>query len=145
LAAGFLVWAISADDQKLVKALRTLTANGGRIVTGRSRGGSKRSHPRFEPSIMGEVRGAGARDHKGGAATKAALHELVMHLALDWLRATGEAPKRGRSDCTGFGDLVHSVLQWCDLPGDSHEAATYVLRRYWGAMKGADRRRHEGS
>jgi hypothetical protein len=30
---------------------------------------------------MGEVRGAGARDHKGGAPTKTAIHQLVMHLA----------------------------------------------------------------
>jgi hypothetical protein len=144
LAGRFLAWAISADDQKLFKALRILTAEGGRIVLGRSRGGGRRSRPRFEPSIMGEVRGAGARDHKGGAPTEAALHEIVMHLALDWLRATGEAPKPGRSDRTGFGDLVHSVAQWCDLPGDSHEAAAYALRRYWDAMKGTDRRQHEG-
>jgi hypothetical protein len=144
LAARFLAWAISAVDQKLVKALRILTAEGGRIVPGRSRGAGKRSRPRFEPSIMGEVRGAGTCDHKGGAPTGAALHDLVMHLALDWLRATEEPPKPGRSDRTGFGDLVHSVVQWCDLPGDSHEAAVYALRRYWNAMKSTNHRRHEG-
>jgi hypothetical protein len=144
LATRLLAWAISADDQILVKTLRILTAEGGRIVTGRSRGRGKRSRSRFEPSIMGEVRGAGTRDHKGGAPTRAALHDLVMHLALDWLPATEEPPKPGRSDRTGFGDLVHSVVQWCDLPGDSHEAAVCALRGYWSAMKGTNHRRHEG-
>lgn len=55
-----------------------------------------------------------------------------MHLAMDWLRASGETPKPGRSDGTGFGDLVHSVFQWLSLPKGS---APYVLRQYWAAVR----------
>jgi hypothetical protein len=84
--------------------------------------------------IMGEVRGAGARDHKGGAPTNDAGLQLVTHLALDWCRATGEEPSRGRSDRSGFGDLVHSVFQWLDLSEDSTEAAAYALRRFWSLV-----------
>jgi hypothetical protein len=50
-----------------------------------------------------------------------------MHLAIDSLRATDELPKPGRSDEAGFGDLVHKVFQWLDLPDGS---AGYALRRY---------------
>lgn len=131
LAARFLVWAASADDQKLVEALRVLSADGGRGVAGRSRGGGKRSRARFEPVIIGEVRGVGTRDHTGGRPAEAARHELVMHLAVDWLTATGQAPEAGRSDSIGFGDLVHSVFQWLDVSADTSEAASYALRRFW--------------
>jgi hypothetical protein len=34
-----------------------------------------------------------------------------MHLAIDWLVATGESPKPGRSEGTGFGELAHNVFQ----------------------------------
>jgi hypothetical protein len=40
----------------LVTALRVLTSDGARLVEGRSRGSGKRSAPRLEPTIMGEVR-----------------------------------------------------------------------------------------
>jgi hypothetical protein len=132
LAAGFLAWADTADDQELITALRVLSGEGGRVVPGRSRGGGKRSCPQFEPTIMGEVRGAGARDQRGGAPTKDAEHKLVMWLALAWLEATDEKPKPGRSDYTGFGDLVHSVFQSLELPEGS---AVYALRRYWADVK----------
>lgn len=54
-----------------------------------------------------------------------------MELALDWLRATSEMPKAGRSSETAFGDLVHSVFQWLEISKDPYEAATYALRWYW--------------
>ncbi len=141
LAARFLVWAASADDQKLVKALQALSTDGGRAVRGRNRGGGKRSRARFEPAVMGVVRGTGAPSLWGGAPTEGARHELVMHLAVDWLAATGQAPEAGRSDSTGFGDLVHSVFQWLDVSEDPSEAAAYTLRRYWDTLK----RQKEGS
>jgi hypothetical protein len=51
-----------------------------------------------------------------------------MHLALDWYQATGKRADRGRSDGTGFGELVHSVLQHLEIsPG----AAAHALRTYW--------------
>lgn len=135
VAARLLEWLNSADDRKFVETLRALSGEGGRYVPGRTRGGGKRSRARFEPQIMGEVRGVGGRDHKGGAPTNDAEHELVMHLVLDWSQATGETPKPGRSDHTGFGDLVHSVFQWLDSSGDSSATAAYALRGYWSAVR----------
>jgi hypothetical protein len=130
-AAQFLEWVEAADDGKFIKAVRVLSSEGGRVVCGRSRGGGKRSPIRLEPVIMGIARGAGTHGLRDGAPTQDALHELVMHLALDWLHATDKAPKSGRSDSSGFGDLVHSVFQWLDVSEDSSETAAYALRRYW--------------
>lgn len=135
LADRFLEWVASADDEKFVIALRNLSSEGERRVLGRSRGGGKRSRPRVEPVIMGVARGAGAHDLRGGAPTEDAVHDLVMLLAFDWLRATDKAPNSGRSDRTGFGDLVHSVIQWLNVSGDSSEVAAYALHRYWDAVK----------
>jgi hypothetical protein len=126
----FLEWAARANPSKLIRATQVLAAEGGRIVEGRSRGVGKRSSPRLEPWIMGEVRGAGAARHRGGRPEHPHHQELVIHLALDWLRATYETPKPGRSGNCGFGDLVHSVFQWLDLPG----SATYALRQYWAEV-----------
>lgn len=124
----FREWAIDADPAKLLRATQALSADGARPVKGRSRGAGKRSADHWEPVIMGEVRGAGTRNQKGGKPPKDAEYELVMFLAVDWLRATGDKPKPGRSDSTGFGDLVHSVFQLLRQPEGS---ATYALRRYW--------------
>jgi hypothetical protein len=55
-----------------------------------------------------------------------------MYLAMDWLTATGEPPKHGRSDNTAFGDLVHSVFQWLALPEGS---AAYALPQFWAAVE----------
>jgi hypothetical protein len=132
LGTRFLEWAANADGQKLVAALQVMAAEGGRIVKGRSRDGGKRSGLRLEPVIVGEVRGAGTARHHGGRPTKERHQTLVMHLAIDWLNATGEPPKRGRSDGTGFGDLVHSVFQWLGQPEGN---AAYALRRYWAIAK----------
>jgi hypothetical protein len=37
-------------------------------------------------------------------------------------------PQAGRGDKTAFGDFVHQVFGWLDLPD-----ATGALRRYWNA------------
>jgi hypothetical protein len=55
-----------------------------------------------------------------------------MFLAMDWRGATGEEPKPGRSDHSGFGELVHSVFQWLGLPGGR---AAHSLRHYWADAK----------
>ncbi len=113
---------------KLIRMTQVLSAEGQRVVEGRSRGDGKRSTNHWEPVIMGGVRGAGVWDRRGGRPLSDAEHELVMLLAIDWLHATGDKPKPGRSDNTGFGDLAHSVFQWLRLP---EGRATYALRRYW--------------
>lgn len=115
----------------LVTALCALTSNGARPVEGRSRGNGKRSAPRIEPMIMGEVRGVGTTRHRGGRPRNDRNQMLIMCLALDWLHATGEPPKAGRSGNTGFGDFVHSVFQWLELP----DSAANALRQYWDTVK----------
>jgi hypothetical protein len=65
------------------------------------------------------------------APSKAGTKQLVMSLALNWLHATEQALTSGRSDRSGFGDLVHSVFQWIGLPDGS---AAYALRQYWSEM-----------
>ena len=114
-----------------VTALRRLTSDGARPVKGRSRGSGKRSAPRLEPTIMGEVRGDGTARHRGGRPRNDRHETLVMRLALGWLNATGESPKPGRSEGTGFGELVHSVFQWLELP----DSAANALRQYWDTVK----------
>jgi hypothetical protein len=136
LGARFLEWAANADGQKLVAALQVMTAEGGQIVQGRGRGGGKRSGRRLEPVIMGEVRGPGTARHHGGRPTNERHQTLVMRLATDWFNATSELPKSGRSEGTGFGELVHSVFQWLELP----ESAANSLREYWAYVKAAKAR-----
>jgi hypothetical protein len=120
----FLVWAERADGDKLVKALRVLAAEGAQIVEGRSRGSGKRSARRTEPSILGEVRGTGAKGRKGGRTSADARYELVMNLGLDWIRAANQMSEPGRSSEDEFGDHVHSVFQWLNIKKDPYEAAT---------------------
>jgi hypothetical protein len=135
LVAQFLEWATAADGSKFVAALRVLSADGARITVGRSRGGEKRSRSGLEPSILGEIRGTGTRYHKGGRLTETGRREFVMHLALDWLLATGQEPEANRSDLGGFGSLVHRVFEWFIDDADSAgEAAAYALRGYWAAV-----------
>jgi hypothetical protein len=129
----FQEWAASADAQRLIRATQVLSADGGQWVAGRSRGGGKRSGPVLEPSIRGQVRGAGGV-RRGGRPDKADLQELILQLHGDWLHATEALPSAGgRGDRTGFGDLVHSVFQWI---GESEETAAYALRRYWSDRSG---------
>ena len=125
---GFREWARTAPADLLCAAVAVLTAEGAHPVPGRSRGGGKRSGARLEPRILGVVRGAQGEKPKGGRPSAGARQSLVMHLACDWSAWTDCMPETGRSDHTGFGDLVHSVFQWIGLSPDEAE---YALRTYW--------------
>jgi hypothetical protein len=138
-AGGFREWAITAPADLLLDAIKCVVAQGGKIVKGRSRGAGKRAPGRLEPVIEGIVRGEGSDRSKGGSPRAQSRDQLVMHLALDWLSATGAMPGRGRSDHTGFGDLVHKVFGWAGDLGasgfdNSHQDASYALRKYWDAL-----------
>ena len=135
----FVTWAANATGPDLVKALCTLTANGGRIVPGRSRGGGKRSKSKLEPVIGGQVRGIAETAPSGRRPPHEDQDTLVMLLAIDWCQATGQRPAEGRSDATGFGELVHSVFDWLDEAG-----ATQALRRYWGVVNSAEKTQNPG-
>jgi hypothetical protein len=135
----FVTWAANASGPDLVKAMRTLAANGGRVVPGRSRGGGKRSKSKLEPVIGGQVRGIAETAPSGGRPPHADQDTLVMHLAIDWYRATDQPPEDGRSDATGFGELVHSVFDWLCEPG-----ATQALRRYWREVNSAKKTKVSG-
>ena len=105
---------------QLVRALRVLTAEGGKHVVGRSRGSGTLGTP-SGAVIFGEVRGSGPDKRKGGRPHEDGRHELVMKLgSVGSLR-----PARCRSPVvsseTEFGALVHSVFQWLEIPD---EAAT---------------------
>jgi len=126
---GFLAWAKDAPREKLVRATAAISAEGGQLVS-RSRGGGKRSRARLEPLILGQARGKGGGELKGGRPRHQAPDELIMHLALDWNIVTETGPHPGRSDYRGFGDLVHSVFQWLKEP-----SAEQVLRRFWEAVE----------
>jgi hypothetical protein len=140
-------WAKSAPDDELVRVLPALVQDGGRWVQGRSRGRGKRSAPRFEPRIMGVVRGSPEAKSMGGRPRKEATRTLVMHLAGVWCRSTGRIPGTGRSDRCGFGKLVHMVFQWIFVPGVASqeaidaaieratEVASNCLRQYWKDVK----------
>jgi hypothetical protein len=130
-AAGsnFSGWVRDADAESLKKVIRLLSADGGKLVT-RSRGPGKRSSPRLEPLIFGHARGALQGAREGGRPGHDAQDALVMYLAIDWSLVTGAKPPPGRSDHTGFGELVHSVFQWLEEPSPGQ-----ALRRYWQAVK----------
>jgi hypothetical protein len=123
---GFLAWADTASSDMLLRSIRALSAEGGRIVPGRTRPAGRQARQRMEPVILGQARGASDDKPKGGRPRENARHNLVMHLALDWYLGTGVMPEPGRSDSTGFGELVHSVFDWLEEPG-----ATRALRDYW--------------
>jgi len=129
--AGFVEWARNATGEDLVIATQVLSAEGGQLIS-RSRGGGKRSAARLEPRILGRVSGSREGASVGGRPRHVAQGELIRNLALDWIRATGCEPSPGRSDRSGFGDLVHSVFQWLDEP-----APDQALRRYWKEVEDA--------
>jgi len=133
---GFRAWANVADGKHLVRAVQLLGGSGAVIVPGRSRGGGKRSRARIEPFVMGEARGMPERENKGGRPSQLDRQlTLIGHLAHEWETATGTFPEAGRSDNTGFGELVHSVFQWIDEPG-----AGYALRRFWERIRYFEKR-----
>ena len=131
-------WLAEVPAEKLVKILPPSISYGGKFVPGRGRGSRRRSRPSYEPMILGVVRGSqpssksavGDRGDRDGIASgrprdDAAL-QLISFLAVDWTLATRQRPVPGRSDKTPFGDLVHQVFGWLELPD-----ATGALRRYW--------------
>jgi hypothetical protein len=126
---GFLPWAAHASPEDLITAARVLSAEGGQLVS-RSRGPGVRSSAKLEPRVLGQVRGVGDPSHRGGRPKRASQQDLIRWLAIDWTIATGKAPSPGRSDHTGFGDLVHSVFQWLE-----ESAPDQALRRYWGEVE----------
>ena len=127
----FQIWAASAEREKLIDVTRALTEQDVNVVPGRTRGKGNRSAPRMESKIMGVMRGAKKRHHHGGRPRHEEQQQLIMNLATDWATMTGQLPKSGRSDQTGFGDLCHCVFQWLDLPDGS---ATQALRQYWDTI-----------
>ena len=138
---GFRAWASKAPRELLVEVVATITAEGGRVVPGRSRGAGKREKPYVEPLILGVARGAPGEKPEGGRPSDDARQRLVRQLACDWLHATKILPESGRSDHTGFGDLVHSVFQWIE---SSPDEAEYVLRQYWKEVQSIQSRPIEG-
>jgi len=128
-SCGFLEWVKDAAPKTLVDAIRMVSADGAQSMS-RSRGGGKRSSASPEPIIIGQARGAGNCARKGGRPNHDVQDRLVMHLAIDWTIVSGAKLSPGRSDRTGFGDIVHSVFQWLD-----EAAPDQALRRYWQAVK----------
>ena len=80
---GFIAWADNAPREKVIRAIKTLSAEGGRVVPGRRRANGKRSAAHLEPVIFGEARGALGAKPKGGRPPAEARHTLVMYLALN--------------------------------------------------------------
>lgn len=133
---GFREWARSAQGEKLVRAVQVLAARGGVIVPGRSRGHGNRSRSRIEPYVMNVARGAVDQKRSGGRPSDLDFKiSLIGRLADPWQRFTGTFPKPGRSDHTGFGDLVHSVFQWLGASGPS-----YALREWWKEIRRTEER-----
>jgi hypothetical protein len=131
MADGFRNWVACAPSDRLIELAAIASATGARIVAGRGRGGGRRSRPRLEPLILGTVRGAGdPMVARSGRPRQSRRDQLVAHLALSWLTHTGHMPSGGRSDRTGFGDLVHCVFDWLEEPG-----ADQTLRRFWSGVR----------
>lgn len=134
----FEAWIQSADATELVRVLQSLVSEGGMMLDGRSDRQPKRG---FEPMIMGVIRGTGEGLSEGGRPSPSARDELVMHLAIDWLQATGEPPLRGRSDKEGFSGLVYMIFDLLEIKSirksnsaDENNGAEQALRRYWASV-----------
>lgn len=127
---GFLAWAAQANAEALIRAVSVLSADGAMPVVGRTQASGKRSRPRLEPLIANHVRGDKRFKPRGGRPGHAAQDALVRDLSINWLLAVGALPVFGRSDRTGFGDLVHTLFDLIDEPG-----ATQALRRYAAELR----------
>jgi hypothetical protein len=127
---GFQKWAANADGALLVEAVKLCVATGSAVANAYTAA--------LEPRILGVVRRGPGQKPAGGRPRARLNHTLVKRLAYHWHRRTGKMPEQGRSDETGFGDLVHRVFQWL---GRSHEEATYALRAYWSAFRCRERER----
>ncbi len=131
-------WVRSANPPELIRILKILISEGGMIVNGRK---GRKSQQIFEPMIMGVIRGTGIGLGQGGRPILSARDELVMHLAVDWLNATGKAPQQGRNDKKGFAGLVHIIFDLLEIKStrksdstDEANGAGQALRRYWSAI-----------
>jgi hypothetical protein len=135
----FKNWAQTACAETLAHVSRLLTAEGANKVQGRSRGRGKRARPRVAPMVMGVTRGGSTGAPHGGRPNNQLRIDLVMHLALTWLRATEKKPKRGRGDETGFGALVFHVFGWLHLlDEEKDESGVHALRQYWSMVPNDD-------
>jgi hypothetical protein len=135
-------WLADVPADQLLTILPPGLSDGGMIVPGRGRGSGHRSRPHYEPMIRGVVRGSrpssgsapaedladprAATAHAGGRPRDDDALELISFLAMDWALATESRPVPGRSDEKPFGNMVHQVFGWLELPD-----ATGALRRYW--------------
>jgi hypothetical protein len=127
-------WLAHVPKERLLVILPSAISGGGAVVLGRARGSGRRSRPHFEPMIRGVVRGElalggnpdAAPPNAGGRPRDDGAIELIAFLAMDWALATEQRPAPGRSEHKPFGDLVHQVFAWLELPD-----ATGALRRYW--------------
>jgi hypothetical protein len=136
-SGDFKLWATDLPGLVLVDAVRMIVSTGGQLVQGRSRGEGRRSRAHCAPRILGTVKGSSDDTRRSGRPEKWLEFELVMHLASDWAISTEQFPDLRRSDHSGFGDLVHSVFQWCCL---SEGEATYSLRRYKAEIEASENR-----
>jgi hypothetical protein len=146
---GFIVWSESAPVPQLLEAINNIVPDGGVRIAGRKRPGGRRSTPTPQPRIYGSPLGANNRQlpdpSAPGTGQTQSLHvttgrpessapdNLVMHLAYDWAKVTGEAPQPGRSDQTAFGGLVYHVFGWLGLD-TPHQS----LRRYWADVESVE-------
>lgn len=136
--AIFDKWVLSANQLELVRVLKSLISEGGMMLDGRQDRQPKKG---FEPMIMGVIRGTGEGLSQGGRPSLTARDELVMHLAIDWLHATGERPQQGRSDKEGFASIVYMIFDLIEIKStrksngaDENNGAEQALRRYWAAV-----------
>lgn len=128
LQRDLIGWSKTCRPAELVPLLRVCLIGGGELVPGRLRPSGRRSISHFEPMIVGRGRGLkGVEKRNGGRDRNDELYLLIAFLAVDWLKATGLAPEKGRSDRTPFGALVFMVFRWI---GEA-EKAPHSLRRYW--------------
>ena len=136
--AIFDEWLQFAKPPELLNVLNSLISEGGMMLDGRKDRQPRRT---FEPMIMGFIRGTGEGLSQGGRPSLSARDELVMHLAIEWLQATGDLPSRGRSEKEGFAGLVYTIFDLLgikstrkDNSADENNGAEQALRRYWAAV-----------
>jgi len=123
----FDAWLQSANPPELLHILNCLLIEGGMVIDGRK---DRQSEKIFEPMIMGVMRGTHKGLSVGGRPTHSSRDELVMNLAIDWLKVTDHSPKRGRNGKNGFSGLVHLVFESAEIKG-----AEQALRRYWSDVR----------
>jgi len=141
--ANFSSWAKNAGPEELVRGVIAVVCDGWLPVLGKSRKGT-RSRSKFAPIIAGRVIGkpTNAKDKRtdrGRQPVPVSHFVLIGHLAVAWENATGMMPKVGRSDYTGFGDLVYQVFAWLHEFDErfNPETAAHSLREYSRSLHGS--------